>query len=72
MEKISKLISLSLLRVTELGQEAFTTHESCMRRGETPDDIETTKCSVKCKTALENQHKWINAIMEALADDKIR
>ena len=68
---MSKLILLSLLRVNELAQDAFTAHESCMRRGEKPDDVEITKLSVECKTALENQHKWVNAIMESLEDVKI-
>ena len=69
---MSKLIILSLLRVNELAQEAFTAHESCMRRGvKEPDAIEVTKLSVKCKTALENQKEWVNAIMESLEDEKI-
>ena len=68
---MSKLIILSLLRVNELAQDAFTAHEGCMRRGTERTDIEVTELSVECKTALENHHKWVNAIIESLEDEKI-
>lgn len=68
MKQISKLILLSLLRVNELGQDAFTAHESCMRWNvKEPNAIEITKLSIKCKTALEKQKEWVDAIMEAIS-----
>lgn len=70
---MSKLILLSLSRVNELAQNAFTAHESCMRGGvKKPDVVEAvkiTKLSVKCKTALENQKEWVDAIIEAIEDE---
>lgn len=67
MGQSTKLIKLSLSRVLELGQEAFTAHEK-YRHGNVTDEIELTKISVHCQTALENQCKWVNAVMKALDD----
>ena len=65
MGQPTELIKLSLGRVLELGQEAFTSHEK-YRHGKVTDEIELTKISVHCQTALENQCKWVKAVMEVL------
>lgn len=63
---LEEIVKLALNRVMDLGQEAFTIHEDMMKwKPEAVDPIEKTKASVNLKTALEEQRKWIVAILES-------
>ena len=61
-----KLIELALKQIDDLGKKAFTLHENCLKWREEPDEVEITKQSVECKQALEDQHKWICAILDTI------
>ena len=67
MNQSINLIKLALKQIDNLGQKAFTSHEDCLRWKGEPDKIEITKKSVECKQALEDQHEWVYAILDALA-----
>lgn len=74
-QKMNKLIKLSLDRVEELAQEAFSAHQDCVRckvakdsLEETKNKIKKTEDSVRCEQTLKMQRKWIRAIRDMYDD----
>ena len=65
---MNSLDVLVLNQVLLLGKEAFTAHEDLQRYREQPlTTVEQTELSVKLKTAIEQQHRWIVALLDQKA-----
>ena len=62
---MSKLERLALGRIRELGQVAFGVYEDTVRwNPEKPDRIKQAEMSVAFKSALEEQWRWVDALLE--------
>lgn len=65
IEEMTKLQILTLERIKELGQEAFTIHEDLTKwKPEEEPEIEKSRKSIAFKTALEKQWELIDAMLE--------
>jgi len=67
IEPKDNIVKLALQRVLALGQEASNIHHECVIWRETSlNDKQLSELNEKFASVLEDQHKWIGAIMYAL------